>query len=552
MKFFKNERLLITILILFSACLFLVGLGAMPLTDPDETFYAETAKEMMNRGEFLTPYIFGEPQFEKPPLYYWLVMLSFKAFGVNEFTARIPSAIFGILGVVGVYLLGKILINKRAGFFSGIITATGVKYLALSRACVTDMALGVFILYTFLFFFYGYLSREGKVKWYLFSSVSLSLAVLTKGPVGVFLPVVIIGIYLILAKELKKLKEIPLLRGALLFLAVSLPWYLLMYRVHGKGFIDVFFGFHNIARFLEPEHKWGDVFYYYGPVVVAGFLPWAAFLPLGIWQGFRERNKEVKKANLFLAIWFLVIFLFFSFSRTKLPTYIFPLYPAVALSVGRLLDVFLHKGFTRNMERGMNISLCLFLALLIGGMVGLYIVARRKYPSVVNMSLVTGIAFILLMAVFAILFLKRKYSASLIAYMASFIIFVFPMSYIILPEIGKYVSSKPISEKLLKFIKPGEKLGAETRYRRGVAFYTNREDVLDVHPHHIITNFLEKKERVWCIIKEKNHIQLYTDDRNPYGKPTYVVYRLGKKIIVTNKKPRDGKFLKIRTKDDPY
>ncbi|MGB2706095.1 MAG: glycosyltransferase family 39 protein [Candidatus Omnitrophota bacterium] len=540
----------IIILVLFSASLFLIGLGAMPLTDPDETFYAETAKEMLNRREFLTPYIFGKPQFEKPPLYYWSVMLSFMAFGVNEFSARASSALFGILGVIGIYLLGKLLINKRTGFFAGIVLATSIKYLILSRACVTDMLLGVLILYAFLFFFYGYFFERGKTKWYLLSSVFLALAVLTKGPIGIFLPVVIIGIYLILAKEIKKLKEIPFVRGILLFLVISLPWYLLMYRVHGKGFIDAFFGFHNIIRFLEPEHALGDVFYYYIPVMIAGFLPWAAFLPLGVWQIFRETEQRIRKTNLLLIIWFLVIFIFFSLSRTKLPTYIFPLYPALALLTGRLFDVFLKKEFSRKMEIWMKTSLFFFLALFIMGVIGSYIVAKVKYPTVANAALVAGAVFALPMLFFVIALLKKRYAVGFIIYMAAFIVLTLPLTYIILPELGKYESSKIESKILLTLMRPGEKLGAETRYVRGVAFYTDRENVLDVHPHHVITRFLDEKERVWCLIKEKNHIQLYEARETPYGKPTYVVYKFGKKVIVTNKMPPDGKFLMKRSRHD--
>ncbi len=552
MKLFEKEALLITILILFSASLFLAGLGAMPLTDPDEVFYAETAREMLTRGELLTPYIFGKPQFEKPPLYYWFVILSFKIFGVNEFSARIASSIFGIFGVLGVYLLGKILINRRAAFFAGIVLATSINYLALSRACVIDMLLCVLILYAFLFFFYAYLSESGKSKWYLLSFVFLALAVLAKGPIGVFLPLVIIGIYLIFAKELKKLKEIPFLRGVILFLAVAVPWYFLMYRVHGKEFIDVFFGFHNIVRFLKPEHRIGDVFYYYIPILMGGFSLWIAFLPLGIWQAFREESIKLKKTNLFLIIWFLVIFVFFSLSRTKLPTYIFPLYPALALLIGRLFDVFLDRGFTRKQEKTMNISLYLFLTLPIGGLMGLYIVAKRKYPAAASPSLIAGIVLILLMFFFVTALLRRKYIKGIIFYMMSFVIFIFPLSYIILPEIGKYESSKHISEKLLEFAKPGEQLGVETRYRRGVAFYMDREDILDVHVHDVITKFLLKEERVWCVVKEKNHIQLYTDNKKPYNKPTYVMYKFGKKVIITNKVLPGEKFLKIRTVNEPY
>ena len=146
--------------------------------------------------------------------------------------------------------------------------------------------------------------------------------------------------YLIFTKDLKRLKEIPIFCGLLVFLAVALPWYLLMYKVHGSAFIDAFFGFHNVVRFLHPEHKIGDVFYYYIPVVVVGFLPWSAFLPLGVWQAVREKIVRVKKVNIFIAAWFFVIFLFFSISRTKLPTYIFPLFPALALLIARFWDAF--------------------------------------------------------------------------------------------------------------------------------------------------------------------------------------------------------------------
>ena len=550
MKLFERESRLIIILILFSALLFLMALGAMPLTDPDEVFYAETAKEMLNRGEFLTPYIFGEPQFEKPPLYYWLVIFGFKVFGVNEFSARIASAIFGILGVIGVYLLGKILINKRTGFFAGIVLATCIKYTALSRACVTDIVLTVFLLYAFLYFFYGYLSERGKTKWYLLSSLFLGLAVLTKGPIGVFLPFVIIGIYLILTKEFKRLKEIPFIRGALLFLAVSLPWYLLMYKVHGKEFVNVFFGFHNITRFLHPEHATGDVFYYYIPIIVGGFFPWIAFLPLGIWQIFRKAAERIRKANLFLIVWFLVIFIFFSFSRTKLPTYIFPLYPALALLLGRLRDIYVRRGLTPKMEKGMNVSVGFFSALLVGGMIGLYIVAKIKYSSAANATLIGGAGFILLMVFFVRALLKKKYIKGIFIYMASFTILGFLLFYTIFPEIGKYEASKNISEKLRVFMKPGEALGAETRYRRGIAFYMDREDVPDVHKHHIIIKFLSRKERVWCVLKDKNHRFLYESRKKGYEKPTYVIYKFGKKVIMTNKIPDDGKFLKKRSMED--
>jgi len=548
-KIFEKEIILILILVVFSGSLFFIGLDKMPLTDPDEVFYAETAKEMLNRDELLTQYIFGKPQFEKPPLYYWLVLFGFRAFGVNEFSARAGSAIFGILGVIGIYLLGKLLINKRTGFLSGIVLATSVEYLILARACVTDIVLGVLILYAFLFFFYGYYANSGKNKHYLLSSVFLGLAVLTKGPVALLLPGAIIFLYLIIAKELKKLKEIPLIQCAILFLAVSSPWYFLMYRVHGKEFMDVFFGFHNVVRFLHPEHKWGDVVYYYVPILIGGFAPWTILLPAGIWQARKEQDLRIKRTNIFILIWISVIFVFFSISRTKLPTYIFPLYPALALPVGRVLDVFLDNALGQKIKTLFRTSLYTLSLALASGMVGLYVFAKMRYPTVANASLITGVVFILFMMVFIALLLKRRYAHALFVYTVSFIVLILPLSYIVLPEVGRYESSKEISEKVLKLAGPGEEIGAETHYRRGVAFYTDREGIPDIHSHDSCTKFLNRKERVWGILKEKNHIQLYTDEKNPYKRTTYVVYKLGKKVIVTNKVPPDGKFLKVRTQN---
>jgi 4-amino-4-deoxy-L-arabinose transferase-like glycosyltransferase len=336
----------------------------------------------------------------------------------------------------------------------------------------------------------------------------LGLAVLTKGPVGVFLPALIVAIYLIFTKGIKKLKEMPLAGGAILFLAVCLPWYILMYKAHGKEFIDVFFGFHNVIRFLEPEHRIGDVFYYYFPIIVGGFFPWSIFLPLGIWQAFREKEEKIKKTNLFLGIWIAVIFIFFSMARTKLPTYIFPLFPALALLMGYFLDSFLAGGLTGRQKKSAVFLVGFFFISLAGGMAGLYLVAKAKYPTTLSVS-----------------------------------------PRLLLSELGKYEASKDVSEKLLTLAKPDEKIGAETQYRRGVAFYTGRKDIPDVHPHHILTKFLSKKERVWCVLKEKNYDQLYDDSERPFRGAGYVMYKFGKKVIVTNKLLPGEKFIRMRGKN---
>ena len=516
----------------------------MQLTDPDEVFYAETAREMLARGEFLTPFIFGEPQFEKPPLYYWLVIFSYKLFGVNEFAARLPSAIVGILGVLGVYFLAEIFFKRKTAFLASIILATSTVFLILSRACVTDILLTVSVLYVLLFFF--------KER-YLAASAALALATLTKGPIGIFLPVVIIGIYLILTRRLvTEIKKIPILKALFIFLLLAAPWYFLMYKAHGKDFIDVFFGFHNIKRFMHPEHAWGDVFYYYIPTVLVGYLPWTLFLPAAAWNAFSEKEKTAKKANLFLLVWFLVVFLFFSFSRTKLPTYIFPLFPALAIFTAQVWSSYLEGSLSPRLQRAMKFSLYLFIFAMVGASLGFYIFARIEYPVIATPALLSGLLFSAVLLLSVIEIFKKRQKSAFILFTLSFVLFSIPLSYIILPEVGRYESSKAVSQKLMELAKPGEVIGAETQYRRGVAFYTGRENIPDVHRHHVITTLLAKPERAWCVIKEKNHIQLYTDPKHYYYKPTYVVYQLGKKVILTNNPPEGVPILKVRTKNDPY
>jgi 4-amino-4-deoxy-L-arabinose transferase-like glycosyltransferase len=273
---------------------------------------------------------------------------------------------------------------------------------------------------------------------------------------------------------------------------------------------------------------------------------------MAIWRAMKDKSRRVSNAKVFYVTWFLLVFIFFSVSRTKLPTYIYPLFPVMALVVGRLWDLFVGKGLRQKAEKYMYISLYSFLVFHIGSLIGITIFLRSEYDGVALPSFITAVIFVALMTAFTLLVSRGKYKEGLVSFIASFLILVYAISYFILPEVGRYESSKEISEKLLTLASPNETIGAETQYRRGVAFYTGRENIPDVHKHHIVIEYLATPKRVWAVLKEKNHIQLYTTGKKPYRYPTYVMYQVGKKVIVTNKKPRDGKYIKVRTPDEPY
>ncbi|MFA6320493.1 MAG: glycosyltransferase family 39 protein [Candidatus Omnitrophota bacterium] len=547
-KILKKPYLAVTLLVILCAYLFLFKLGDMALTDPDETFYAQTAKEMVNKGDWTTPYLYGKPQFEKPILIYWLIEISYKIFGVNEMSARLPSALFGLIGVIAMYFLGSVLFGKKAGFLSAVILATNVEYIVLSRACITDMTLTAFMLLGVLFFFYGYL--KNKKSFYILSSAAFAFAVLAKGPIAIALPVLAFIIFLAIVGDLGSLKKIPFGWCVLIFVVIAGPWYFTAYKLHGMEFIDAFFGFHNVTRFMQSEHKIGSQFYYNIPVIMAGFFPWSIFLPFGFWyifknrQGARGDGRVEAKGSVFALVWFFVIFLFFSASRTKLPTYVFPTFISLALIVGALWNEFLNSGkISGSVAAGVKVSYYLLAIAIIAGAVGLSIFVKIDMPEILK-----GVVFSSLVLVFgfiasAVLFLKKKHFASFCLIVVSLAALILPLDFYVLPDVERYESSKEVSGKLRLLIKEGEALGSQSNYLPGLAFYADKFPV-DLDKHHIMVNFLNSDKRVWAVIKDKNHRGLYDPAiNNEYVKPTYLLYTVGKRSIVTNVEPDDGVYI---------
>ena len=315
--------------VLVTAFIAFFNLGGIPLLDPDEPVYAQTAREMLQFNDFISPRIYGENWYDKPPMYYWLTAFSFKLFGVSEFTARLPSALLAVMGTAAVCSFGAKLFNARVGLLSALVLATSIEYFYLAKAAVTDITLTFCLSVALL----AFLSR----RYWLFY-IFTALAVVTKGPVGFLFPGAIIFLYLTLAKRWPEIKEMKIPAGLLLFAVIALPWYVVMYNLHGEPFIDTFLGFHNITRFTSPEHPEGILWYYFIPVLILGFFPWTAVLAQSVWSALHKSKGREYSQLLFLVIWAAFIFIFFSVSQTKLVSYILPMFPPLALLVGWYLD----------------------------------------------------------------------------------------------------------------------------------------------------------------------------------------------------------------------
>jgi 4-amino-4-deoxy-L-arabinose transferase-like glycosyltransferase len=531
------ERPIIVVLLLLvlSGYLYFFQLDKIALTDPDETFYGQTAKEMLLKGEWLTPTLYGKPQFEKPIFFYWLIEISYKIFGINEFAVRFPCALFGFLGLVGIYLLGRLLFNNRVGIFSAVALATSLEYLVLSIGCVTDMTLFTLLLFGVLFFFYGQIRK--KDYFYLLSSAAFALATLTKGPIGLLLPAFIIFLYLALTKNLSIFKKGFMLAGALIvFAVIAKPWYIIMYKIHAQDFVNVFFGFHNVTRFLTPEHKMGSQAYYNIPIVLGGFFPWSVFLPLGFWHFFkkaffskRERQDE-RNYSVFILVWFFFIFLFFTASSTKLPTYIFPCFLSLALITGKLWDDFLNKEPARALIKWMKVSYYSLPSLILLIFAGVCIFIKMDYPEILGSVVITGLLLIFGITLSFMAFISKKFIAAFLLIAYSVALIIYPLDRLILPALEPHETSKAIAKEMLKFHKEGEVVGSEHDYRAGIAFYTGIAPV-KLTNSTMIRELMSSKERVWCVLKQKNIVDL----KDPGGYDVVVVFKSGKKRLITNK-----------------
>ncbi len=364
----ERSGLATILIILIAAFIMFFNLGGVPLLDPDEPVYAETAKEMLNFGDFVSPRIYGEYWYDKPPMYYWLVTAAFSLFGVSEFAARLPSALLAICGALYVYFSASRLFGDRAGFAGALVLITSLEYFYLGKAAVTDITLTLFLTVALLAFL--------EKRYYLFY-ICAGLATVTKGPVGLLFPGAIVFLYMLLTRSFSLLKEMKLPAGIVLFALTALPWYVAMYLIHGNAFIDTFLGFHNITRFTSPEHPEGVLWSYFIPVLIVGFLPWTAVMVQAVWTAITDCRPQHARPLLFLIIWAAFIFLFFTVSRTKLVSYILPMYPPLAMVVGWY---FAHIGDWR---RGARPFAWPLLLTLLGGLfaVGAIYGAREAMPA---------------------------------------------------------------------------------------------------------------------------------------------------------------------------
>jgi 4-amino-4-deoxy-L-arabinose transferase-like glycosyltransferase len=496
-----------TAFFLFYGLVPLFGGDGLGLVGADEPRYAQIAREMLGRRDYITPILYGKPWLEKPALYYWRAMFSFKEFGVHDWSARLPSASFAFILVSLIYLHIR---RFRPGgqLDAALITASCAGIIAFARGASTDMQLAAPFCIGMLGWYAWY---ETDKKFWLFDLYFFNgAATLAKGPVAPFLALAIIFAFAALRREWSLLRRTIWIPGVMLYLAMVLPWYIAVTK-RNPQFLRVFFLEHNLERFATNLYEHEQPIWYYLTVMVLALLPWtvvairalvdAAVESVNEWRARLAKNRYVGHARWgdafpeFLVLWTLFPIVFFSLSRSKLPGYILPSIPPLTILTGDYLNRL------REDDKGIRPWLLILHALLAGATVTLVLLlpwfifhaAGGLPPTRVMISaIITGTATVVLILVIVGRFGVKRLRIATMVPLVILVFFLFGVGPFFglpaIPETKRTIqlvdltySARPLARELSQ-LTPNNEPVAVLRVRRdlefGLSFYSNKR-VLD-------------------------------------------------------------------------
>lgn len=547
-----NRRSLLCILLLLgTGLIFFWNLGAIPLFDPDEGRYSEMSLTMLRTGDWMIPRMNGIIHIHKPPLANWLFAESFKIFGPSEFSARLPGVLLSLALLALLIRLGTFLFNFRTGYAAACILATSILYVAISRLVTTDMTL-TFVTFSAMYCIaHLFFSDRRRLLYFYGAVIFLGLGMLTKGPVAWMItltPTLVFAIW-------KKQKiEIPLLHwilGFLLFVLISLSWYVAVILTH-EGVWDYFVHHQLVGRMFKGRMGRAHPIFYYLLIVPLGFFPWTFFLP----AAWADRKEVLKDASLriraqFVLLWFLVPFILFSLFRTKLATYIVPVFPPLALYGALYWAHWLDpktKSFSRRIEGTLWLLARLLPAMIGGGLI--FVMVKPEFLTGIPLSFVAALLLLLTGVTFAVESVRKK--GSLRPVFMLLVLWMSLMSLLALSALPylQYKNSKQIALELAKTKKPGEKILLWGDYYASLPFYLQervvevsvntettfeKPEVLEEYvyeDHAILCKFFQGPERVYLVMSEERLRNFdYIGCR-----PHYLLYYSPEVVILSNRK----------------
>lgn len=411
-----GRRGVMAFLVLLFSTFLLFDIGGRHISSPDEGRYIEIPREMVETGDYVLPRLNGVLYFEKPPLFYWLQASAIDLLGISEWSMRLWPALLGLFGCWMTYAVGARFYGRTAGVVSAAILATTLLYYALARFVTIDMAVSTFVTAALFAFLLSAEEEDEKraIRWARAGHVAAALAVLSKGLIGVLLPGLVGLVWIAMLGRWSFVRRALCPTGVLLFLAIAVPWHVLA-AMRNHDFLWFYFVHEHLMRFTTDVHRRDEPLWYFFAVVAVGFLPWTGYL----WHAIKEAlpsswaTRRAHPVELFLLLWAAIVFVFFSISSSKLPPYILPIFPPLALLVGRAIAPRLEALRPDDMPVGRFLFAGFFGLLGLAVFVAYRLPAVRSddavgpYPSVA--PIVFGMATVFVLAAAAAALLTRKF-----------------------------------------------------------------------------------------------------------------------------------------------
>ena len=492
---------------------YFINLGVSSIWDANEAFYAQTPREMMDTGDYVTPSFNFQLRLNKPVLSYWNVAASYHLFGISEWSERLPIAIGAAVIVGTAFGLGRLLGGPVAGLVSALILASSPRVVLLARRIIIDVHITMWMALVLLCFALAEVRPQRRSLYLCLMYVAAGFGVLTKGPVAVFLPAVVFFIYLASQKRLGDLRRMMLPTGALISLSIVVPWYYSLYREHGWEYIGSFIFGENLGRYAEAigEQSRGPLFYI--PVMLADLFPWSLMIPLALWWTVRDQRRN--RVARMLGLWIAVIVVFFSLSGTKEDLYILPIVPAEAALIGAMLaSAFEGTAVAHPVAWFTRATAVMLLA---AGCVLLWAFAISGRYSLDGAAFVGATAVAGGIGSLAWVF-RRSVYASFVTMAASVVLMGWCVVLCSLPDFERYKPVKPFSDVIRSRASIGAIVGSYKFSLPSMVFYLNRPVMEVVLPDHLRAVFYSSSD-VYFIMAEDEYNNV--KDRLPVD--TYVL-----------------------------
>jgi len=516
-----DRRLLLVVLAI--GCLgYIVHLGAASIWDANEAFYVETPREMIESGDYITPAFNYEPRVNKPVLSYWVVAVLYHVFGVSVGVQRVAIAAAALVMIASTFFLARAATSApMVPLLAAAGLAANPRFFMFARRILIDVGLTMLMTLTLTCFAMAERYPAQRRRWLLGMYAAVGLGVLTKGPVAAVLPALVFLLYLLVNREVSRLREMMLPTGCLVALAIVVPWYAALYHVSGWTNIVSFIVGENLERYasvIGPQSR--DVWFYL-PVMLTDGLPWSLCLPGAVALWLADRRAPVApdlRIRTLLLLWIVVIVGFFSLSQTKQDLYIFPIVSAVTVLGADLVARTIAGAFSPGWLRGALWSAAIVLAL--AGVAVLYLFAgANAVYRLEGVRLVAGlwIGAALMLAVFVA---TRRLSDAVVVMLVAPVAFNWILMWRVLPSFERYKPVVPLSERFLAVARPDDLLTHYDVALPSMVFYT-RHHIEMLYERDAFLQQFAPGRTVFAVLPESRYKELSSD----FGVPTCVVGR---------------------------